>query len=90
MSAFGYLLPKAVFAVVRCVLASPYLDSHFFGGEGVELLMRKNYNMELKNTVFDVSLGQVLGIHRTEPVNKTYVNKDTHAHRMKNWRLARF
>lgn len=59
-------------------------------GEGVELLMRKNYNMELKNTVFDVSLGQVLGIHRTEPVNKTYVNKDTHAHRMKNWRLARF
>lgn len=52
--------------------------------------MRKNYNMELKNTVFDVSLGQVLGIHRTEPVNKTYVNKDTHAHRMKNWRLARF
>ena len=34
--------------------------------------------------MFGVSLDQGLGIHRIEVANRIYVNKDTHAHKMKN------
>ena len=70
---------------VDTVFSPLYIIFLFFG---FEPLMRKKYN--IKHSMFVVSIGQGLVIHRLGLANKIHVNKDTHDHRVKNWCLAQF